>query len=360
MSGGTSYTAAQADTTNDEARQKVAETQALKNKLIVIDAAIFNKLPVGMTQDEFIYELLNAPEDQIDDKRNIKISQALKNQILALETPLDEDGEVCYEEATTRIARGFNLLAEAKISDQRASKEAVADVLERFIDLDNSAADLLTNMQEEVVTAQNATDGRDEIAKFTAKISVIENYIDQFQELYDRSPIDFGAILGQKRADVHAEVLAHYAAHGDGTRRGMPKDVRIAEPTSRLHTKTVESIASKRTILQALVAHVTSIVEQMQILARYQALTDEQLIVVWGRLGATAKRFASLTSSSTPRRIFKAAGLFRLACLRDGAFQQRLFDALPADVKLPGPGIHSDKDAETLIPNPMGGAWTSI
>jgi hypothetical protein len=115
----------------------------------------------------------------------------------------------------------------------------------------------------------------------------------------------------------------------------------------------------------ARIEELTKVVESLEVENKKvkddYATFDDQFVQVWGRLGATAKRFASLTSSSTPRSIFKAAGLFRLACLRDETFQQRLFEALPEDVKYYA--LYSDDPelmAKYVIPNPASTAWADL
>jgi hypothetical protein len=111
----------------------------------------------------------------------------------------------------------------------------------------------------------------------------------------------------------------------------------------------------------AIVAHVTSLTQQLQLLQDFHQLNDDTFVEVWTHLAEVALTVAaSSKGAETPYETFLATGLLQLGAKRDMVVQDRLFDALPADAKHPtrAPGV-TDRalDNEHLIPSPRDVDW---
>ncbi|MDR3131711.1 MAG: hypothetical protein LBU02_01260 [Rickettsiales bacterium] len=357
MRGGMSYTAAQ--TGDAAAQQKVAEAQALAIKINTLKPRALNNLPSGMTPDEFIYELLNWPDNVVDASHNAKIANDLRLAILAIDNLNNQPKRLTFRKLTEKLSLGYDLLSEAKVSDQKITKETVTEVLREFVDIDTLAATLLDNLNHEIVAVE--TIDRDPIEKFRRKIGIIEGYINQFTGLNARAQaINLPAIVGAKRAAVHQAALQHYHTHGKG--RADPLDVRLTEPTNRTMAVTADSIGAKRLMTAAIVAHVTSLAQQLQLLQDFNQLNDDAFVEVWTHLAEVALSVAAFTKNAeTPYETFLATGLLKLGARRDITIQDRLFNALPANAKRPtgAPGVTDPAlDAEYLIPNPRNVDWS--
>jgi hypoxanthine phosphoribosyltransferase len=360
MNHGIGYTEAQAG--DDAARAKAAEARALATKINQLSSALFNALPVEMSREDFVYELLNWPDDVIDGSHNAKISEEMRIALMGLALNDGRDEAVDLRgELRKRVILGKKVLLANKVSDSRATKEAVADVLDRFMQLDDRAVVLLRNMGRDIIHQENAADGKDPIAKFTAKIAVIQEYIPQFRTLYEESQIDFDTILTQKRQETHQSAIQHHAQHG--IRRAAPDDVVLSSPQNRISVSARGSIASKRAMLQVLLTHVTSTAEQLTILDEYNRLNDEQFIQMWNRLGRIMKDYSELDEDiDTPRMLFSRSKLLRFACRRDMTMRTRLYNEL--DRAYPrvtrGAGKDADLDARSVVPNPAVEDWANV
>jgi hypothetical protein len=370
MSNGMGYTEALQQNGNAAAQQKVANAQALAARILQIDRAIFNELPVGMTQEEFVYELLNWPDDVTDRSHNAQISEGTRAKLMAFDpvNGLTDEAKYLWRELKARVTVGKKVLLSAKVSDSRSTKAAVSDVLNAFIQLDTDAATSLGNMQQELlaITARhNRHNAReDQIARLKAKIAVIQRYLPQFQVFRNQAAaIDYDQILDQKRLATHNAALQHH--HNNGIGRAAPDNVRLADQQSRITVRTRGSIASKRLMLQALQAYITSIVNDLELLSIYNDNIDEAFADLWMDLADITILYAALGNNlETPRTLFASSGLFYIACLRDINVRKRLYALL---VKKYGDKVttnnpnNPDLEARRYkIPDPVVEDWTTI
>ncbi|MDR3131709.1 MAG: hypothetical protein LBU02_01250 [Rickettsiales bacterium] len=226
INGGISYIAAQNG--NATAKQKIAEAKALANKISLLKPSAFNNLPNGMSPEEFIYELLNWPANT-SSNQSIKITEDIRKNIMSIEQLNNRENRVKFNEVIDKLVLGCSFLSEAKIIDQRITKKAVSEVLEQLSQLDNKAKKLLDQLRADVINGS-----------ISGKIG---NYAGQFQQIYEKSSVDFDAILSQKYAEV-------------------PGSVRLAEPNSRTHVAAKESITSKRAVLNALLDYIKSLADR--------------------------------------------------------------------------------------------------
>jgi hypothetical protein len=359
MSGGIGYTTAQAG--DAAARQKVADAQALAAKITALKLRALNNLPNGMTPDEFIYELLNWPDDVIDASHNAKISEALMTEIMEINALNSQVKRSKFQELESRLVRGCNLLSETKIIDQQITKKTVTEVLKEFVDIDISAAELLEALNRDIIEEERI-DHRDPIEKFKRKIDVINGYIGRFDALNIKAQgIDLTIIAGTKRTSAHQTALNHYSNYGGN--RADPLDVRLIEPTSKTETAIKNSIAAKRVMTASLYAYISFFVQQLRLLQNFNQLNDDTFVEVWTSLGKLAINVAGMSrGTTTPYDTFSATGLLQFAAKRDKNIQKRLFDALPIGAKQPSTpsGVTNPaSDAEYLIPNPEIVDWSA-
>ncbi|GHT92846.1 hypothetical protein FACS1894122_07200 [Alphaproteobacteria bacterium] len=247
MSGCMSYDVAKTPSAGAEANKKAAEAEALAIKVCALNKASFNNLPTGMTPEEFIYELLNWPSDQGD----AKIPEDLMSSVLAIDALNSSTKRECFNELVDKLVAGRRLISKAQLIDHRTTEAAVSDALDKFVKLDKDATDLLGTLKNDVETA-----GHNDITKIAARIDAI---MTQLQQLYERSGVDFDGILKKKREGA--------------------KQV-YNDPANKVIVATKESIASKREALNALVAAMKSLAEQLQIPSRQQKSVDVQTDLV--------------------------------------------------------------------------------
>jgi hypothetical protein len=365
MSGGISYTAAQ--TGNVAAQQKVAEAHALAVKINTLRPGALNNLPSGMTADEFIYELLNWPANVKDVSHNVRISDSLRTAIMAIDALNTQEKRITFSKLAGKLSVGRNLLFKAKISDQKITKEAVTAVLIELAAIDKLAAERLHKLRKGIAAVEIEAillpreERPDPVEKFRRKIAVIERYIPQFSELYARvKAINLPAIIEEKHLAVHQADV--HNSQTTGVDRADPLDVRLIEPGSRTMAATVRGIDAKRLLTEAIVAQLASLADQLRLLDEFHQLNDTAFADVWVHLADVAITVAATSEGAeTPYDTFLATGLLKLAAKRDRNLQDRLFAALPDDVKQPtgAPGITDPAlDNEYLIPDPRVVDWS--
>jgi hypothetical protein len=374
MSGGMSYTIASNAKDNHEALIKVQQAKDLAAKINDIEPSTFNNLPIGLTKDEFIYELLNYPEDVLDDTQNAKIYDSLRNRVLALDShaPRTRANLITIRDITDRCAIGVKVLSDTKIVDQRLNKKIATDIFNKFTELDTKVAKALNEMREKIVAVGNKAaiekkvygditkeeKVNDEITKFKAKIKVIEEYIPKFKEIYDGSDINFANIYEGKQKEVLTSTQKHYMS---GVGRNIPSALIKISEQDPLGKAAANSIVQRRVMLEAILNQMRSFAEQLTMLDGFHKINDEKLIEVWQELGSIARSLASHVGHGyTPQYIFHMTGLFELATLRDIDFQRKLFQSLPENVKQPtgAPGVTTHElDTRYLIPSPEDRAW---
>jgi hypothetical protein len=370
---GTGYDDAVAATTNAEAQIKVQQAKDLAIKIDLIDKACFNSLPTGMKREEFIYELLNWPDDVADSGHNAKISERDRQGLMAITVGVKpSDAEISLvRRLKARLIVGKKLLLAAKVNDSRTTKAAVVDVLDKFAVLDKKTIELLQNMEKKLEEEEqktlkpgdkNITGKSDPIAIFSAKIEIIKSYASKFEEIFNEiKKIDYAAIRKEKQQATITLAKDHFRKHG--IERADPDDVVLANPKNKITESIDNSIKSKSAVLTALSNHVNAMVKQLTILDQYHKITDEKFISLWMEMGETMCLYSALTDNvETPRTLFASSKLFEFACLRDEQVRRKLYQQL--NEKYPnatkGAGMIAELDKRFVIPDPASEDWNKI
>ncbi|MDR3131710.1 MAG: hypothetical protein LBU02_01255 [Rickettsiales bacterium] len=99
---------------------------------------------------------------------------------------------------------------------------------------------------------------------------------------------------------------------------------------------------------------------QLQASLDWRAADDDVFAEVWKQLAEVALTVAALTKNAeTPLDTFLCAGLLQFAARRDILYQERLFNALPDEVKYYA--LYAENPelmAEFVIPNPREVDWS--
>jgi hypothetical protein len=243
MSGGISYVAAKEKDPDSEAHKKVLEADAFARKFGKINPNAFKNIPGEMSADELAYELLNWP-DNSQAASQIKVDAELQSRIMNInEYSIGNDRDIIKDirDVDFKIALAQKMLSKAKIIDQRIIKKAVSEVLRQLSELDNEAKKLLDKLRDDVIAGS-----------ISEKIG---NYAIQIQAIYEKSPIDFGAILSQKYEED-------------------PNSVRLMEQNSKTHAAVKNSIDSKQALLNALLDYIKSLSGKSPQLTAIETQTD--------------------------------------------------------------------------------------
>ena len=366
LNGGNSIgykeTLARANGGDTEAQAKIDEVNEFVG---IINRRVpdpFESKPNHMSVEEFMFEALNAPEDQIDSTVQMRIPDAVKRYLRYLERNNKQANEASDDimMLNSRLSITARSLASAKSNTDKAVKKTLQAILTEIARFEIEMATDIRRLVDEINEIQeDNSNSRDAVTRFQAKVEKLDECSRDLDRHINAFRIDFDQIFMEKRREVHAATEADRATYGRRHARAPLIDVNMMDADSNTK-RSIEAYQERvREFAGVLRLCMRVLFTEMRRMVEMHMISDDELEKLALQLAKLCKLYEG-NANSRALAALTSSGFFAMLVLRDINFHKRLYDAMADNIKTDPGTADRELTNRSIVPNPDDGSWYMI